>query len=189
MSYPPNLAPVPPMAATVSGGARAAGLTVGASTTLMGLMAGLFWGFDISVMPGLADSDDLTFVTAMQNINAAIENVLFGAVFVGAFVLPAIATVLLFSTARRAAAAWTLVAVACYLVTLALTMGVEVPLNDRLAAAGDPSRITDLAAVRADFEGLWVGVNVARTLTCTAAVVCLSRALVLYGRKNPLARG
>ena len=184
MSYPPPH-PAPASAAPVTGGARAAGVALGASTVLMGLMAGLFWGFDISVMPGLAASDDRTFVTAMQNVNAAIENVLFAAVFGGAVVVPAVAVVLLFGSARRPAAVWTLVAVAFYAVTLALTMGVEVPLNERLAAAGDPDRIADLAAVRADFEGLWVRVNVVRTLSCTVAVACLVRALTLYGRGRP----
>jgi uncharacterized membrane protein len=39
----------------------------------------------------------------------------------------------------------------------AITMAVHVPLNDAIKAAGDPDRITDLAAVREQFdEARWV---------------------------------
>jgi len=50
------------------------------------------------------------------------------------------------------------------------------------AAAGDPDRITDLAAVRERFEATWVRWNIARAVASTAALGCLSWALVLYGR-------
>ena len=50
----------------------------------------------------------------------------------------------------------------------------------QLAAAGDPSRIVDLAAVRTNFEGLWVATNAVRTV----ALACLGRALSLHGRVN-----
>ncbi len=45
-------------AAAVASGSRAAGLVLVGATIAMGLMAGLFFAFDVSVMPGLAAGDD-----------------------------------------------------------------------------------------------------------------------------------
>ncbi|MFG2040409.1 DUF1772 domain-containing protein [Dactylosporangium sp. NPDC048998] len=174
--------PAPAGTPSTGGGQRVAGALLIASVVCMGLMAGLFWGFDISVMPGLGDSDDRTFVTAMQHINADIENGLFGLVFVAALLLPAAAVVVLFAQRRRGAALWTALATVAYFLVLVLTMGVEVPLNDTLARAGSPDRIPDLHKVRTDFEGVWVTVNHFRTLLCTIAVAGLGRALSLHAR-------
>lgn len=60
---------------------------------------------------------------------------------------------------------------------LLVTMAANVPLNNRLAAAGDPARIADPAGVRARFENAWNVWNIARALASTAALVCLGLAL------------
>jgi uncharacterized membrane protein len=49
---------------------------------------------------------------------------------------------------------------------------VNVPLNDALAAAGEPGTLADPAAVRAAFEARWVAWNVVRTATAAAALGC-----------------
>jgi uncharacterized membrane protein len=163
---------------------RAAGLWLIGAVVTVGLMAGLFVGFSMSVMPGLGRSDDRTFVTAMQHINEAIQNPLFGLIFVGALGFPVVAMIVLFAQRQGAAARWTLAALLLYVVALFLTMGIEVPLNDKLAQAGAPDQIKDLHAVRSSFEGTWVMVNHIRGLACTVAVACLGRALVLHGRDD-----
>jgi uncharacterized membrane protein len=53
-----------------------------------------------------------------------------------------------------------------YLAQLAVTAGVNVPLNNALAAAGS----TDPSAARAAFEARWVRWNHVRTWLCTAAL-------------------
>ncbi|MFD9692774.1 DUF1772 domain-containing protein [Kitasatospora sp. NPDC059146] len=161
---------------------RAAGPVLVGATLAMGLMAGLFFAFDVAVMPGLAAGDDRTYVTAMQHINTSIENGVFGLVFVGAFVATGVAAWLQHRAGRRRAALWAAGATLLYGVALMVTMGVNIPLNNDLAAVGDPSRILDLAAVRAKFEGTWVTANVCRTVLCTAGLLALGRALVLHGR-------
>ncbi|MFD7453426.1 DUF1772 domain-containing protein [Kitasatospora sp. NPDC059827] len=171
---------VPPVAPADRGGA--AGPVLVGATLAMGLMAGLFFAFDVAVMPGLAAGDDRTYVTAMQHINTSIENGVFGLVFVGALVATGAAAWLQHRAGRRRAALWAAGATLLYGVALMVTMGVNIPLNNDLAAAGDPSRILDLAAVRAKFEGTWVAANVCRTALCTAGLLALGRALVLHGR-------
>lgn len=148
-----------------------------AATVTTGLMAGLYFAFSCAVMPGLKQSDDRTFVEAMQRINVAILNGWFGLAFGGALVLGAIAAALHWRGEGRPALPWIIAGVALYAASLVITTALNVPLNDRLAAAGEPGGIRDLAAVRAHFESTWVHWNIARTLVCTAGLGCLAWAM------------
>ena len=58
-----------------------------AATLGTGLIGGLFFGFATAVMPGLARTDDRTFVATMQGINEAILNPLFLTVYVARHLL------------------------------------------------------------------------------------------------------
>ena len=62
-------------------------------------------------------------------------------------------------TAGGRVLAWTVAALVLYGATLLITMRCNVPLNDRLDAAGPVDRIADLAAVRESFEATWVRWN------------------------------
>jgi uncharacterized membrane protein len=161
---------------------RVAWLVLCAAMVATALITGLYYSYAISVMPGLARADDRTFVMVMQSINEVIQNAVFGAAFAGAVVLAGAAAILQWRLGRRAAARWTGAAFILYVVSLAITMGINVPLNDQLASAGDPSQILDLAAVRRHFEGLWVTANVVRTVVGILALVCFGQALSLHGR-------
>ncbi|MER6316176.1 DUF1772 domain-containing protein [Streptomyces sp. NPDC001581] len=152
------------------------------STVLVGLMAGLFFAFDVSVMPGLAAGDERTYVTAMRAFNAAIDgNPLFGMAFVLALLVAVASAVLEFRAGRRTTALWVGAAAAAYLVVLVLTFAVNIPLNNELARGGDVAQMTDFAIVER-FKSTWVATNIVRTVLCTAALAALARALVLHGR-------
>ncbi|GAA2743895.1 MULTISPECIES: DUF1772 domain-containing protein [Kitasatospora] len=159
-----------------------------AATLATGLSAGLFYSYACSVMPGLARADDRSFVEVMQRINVAILNGWFMLVFLGALLLILLAGALQLGGGSRAVLLWTVAAAVCYLAMLAITGAVNVPLNNRLAAAGSPDSGADLAAVRAAFEATWVRWNVVRALTSTAAFACLTGALVLAARTPAGAR-
>ncbi|MGO4458447.1 DUF1772 domain-containing protein [Streptomyces sp. M-16] len=164
------------------GRTRAAGFLLGLATVLVGLMAGLFFAFDISVMPGLAASDDRTYVTAMQHFNAAIDgNGLFGTVFLLAPLSAAASAVVEFRGGRRRVALCAGAAAAAYLVVLVITFTVNIPLNNELAAVGDAAKATAFPVLD-KFKGTWVTTNIIRTLLCTAALTALARALLLHGR-------
>jgi uncharacterized membrane protein len=152
-----------------------------AATVAMALLAGLFYTFAMSVMVGLRRTDDRTFVTAMQWINATITNGWFAISFLGSVVLSALAAVLHLGGDGRPVVPWIVAALVGYVATFVITMAVNVPLNNQLAAAGDPDRIADLGVVRERFEARWVRWNVARAVTSTAAVGCLGWALVVHG--------
>lgn len=153
------------------------GAALVAGTVTTGMMAGLFGAFSYAVMPGLARTDDATFVQAMQRINVAILNGWFGTCFGGALVLTALAAVLL---RGRPEQRWVLAGLVLYVVVLVVTFAVNVPLNDRLAAAGG----TGAAAAREAFETVWVRWNVVRAGASLAAFGCLSWALVELGRSG-----
>ncbi|HEX8859751.1 MAG TPA: anthrone oxygenase family protein [Actinomycetes bacterium] len=149
-----------------------------AATLTAGLMAGLFAAFWYAVMPGLAKASDLAFVEGMQRINVAILNGWFFLSFAGALLLTALAAVLHLPAPWRGVLVWIVAALVLYVVVLVVTMAVNVPLNDRLAAGGSGAP----GALRAAFEAPWVRWNLVRTLASTAAFGCLTWALVLAGR-------
>jgi uncharacterized membrane protein len=148
------------------------------AAVLAGLQAGTYFTWATGVMPGLAHTDDRTFVSAVQEMNVAIVNPVFMATFLGT---PALAAVAIWAGGPQARP-WTIAATALAIATVAITIAGNVPLNDALAAAGPVDKIGDLAAVRADFESLWVKLNVARTLTSTGALATLAWAISRSGR-------
>ena len=158
------------------------GAALVAATIAMGLASGLFYTFACSVMIGLGQTGDRTFVEAMQRINVAILNIWFAASFGGALVLTAIATALTLGVDGRPGLAWIAAALILYVGVLVITFSINVPLNNQLDAAGEPDRIVDLAALRQRFESTWVRWNIVRALVSTAAFGCLTWALVLHGR-------
>ena len=107
------------------------GGALAAATLTTGLMAGLYYAYAYSVMLGLSRTADRTFVSAMQQINVAILNPWFFIIFFGALVLTALAGVLHLQADWRAVLPWIAAA-------LVITIGFNVPLNNELAAAGDP---------------------------------------------------
>jgi uncharacterized membrane protein len=154
-------------------------VTLVAATIAMGLMAGGFGLYSHTIMPGLARTDDRTFVGAFQSIDRAIINGWFIPVFVGALVLSGAAAVLHLGDDGSSVVGWIVAAFVLYLAVVVITVAVNVPLNDALKAAGEPDEIDDLAAVRRDFdEARWARWNLVRTVATTAAFVSLTVALL-----------
>jgi uncharacterized membrane protein len=152
-----------------------------AATLTMGLMAGVFGIYSNAIMPGLRVTDDRTFVRAFQAIDRAIINPLFMTVFMGALLLSGAAAVLHLPDDERSVLPWAIAAFVLYLLVFVITVGVNVPMNDRIKAAGDPDEI-DVHAVRAEFdERKWVRFNHLRAVASLAAFGCLAWALVEHG--------
>ncbi|MEV4059793.1 DUF1772 domain-containing protein [Nonomuraea dietziae] len=152
------------------------------STLSAGLMAGLFAAFAYAVMPGLKRSSDRTLVEAMQHINVAIINPLFMILFMGGVVVMMAAVILHWRGGRSPALPWVIAGFVLYLVMFAVTSGVNVPLNDQLAKAGDPAGIADLAAVREAFEARWTTWNIVRAVAATGSFGCFVWALIPHGQ-------
>jgi uncharacterized membrane protein len=164
------------------GDGRNAGIVLAAATVAMGLIAGLFFGWGVAVMPGLGELDDRAFVDAAQELDDAIRNPLFFATVIAALALPGVALIMQRSLGLRHATPWIVAALVLYGAGLLITMAIHEPLNQDLVDAGDPSQIADPAGVRDDFEDPWVIWHIVRTVLTTAALGALAYALVLHGR-------
>jgi uncharacterized membrane protein len=151
--------------------------TLLAATVATGLAAGFFYAYHVSVTRGLALVDDRTYIDTMQAINATVRNWQFALSFFGALVLGGAA--LLVRVSRwRSPTTWLVgAAVALYLCAFLITMGLNVPLNEQLAAHADLANL-DLAAIRAGYEPDWNRFNALRTLASLAAFACLAAALL-----------
>ncbi|HEY9293237.1 MAG TPA: anthrone oxygenase family protein [Microlunatus sp.] len=99
--------------------------------------------------------------------------------FLGSFPLLGMAVVIAWRTPGRPALAWLIAALVCYLIAFMVTGGINVPLNDQLANAGDADHIRNLAATRSSFESQWVAWNIVRAVLHTAGFVCMIWALML----------
>ncbi len=146
-----------------------------------GLIAGVFYAYAISVMPALARTGDRTLIDVMQKINVVIINPWFMLGFLGTVGFTALAAALTLGKEHRSTLIWLGVALALNVIAFAVTSALNVPLNDALAAAGDPSAIADTAVVRADFEAAWVRWNIVRAVLHTAAFLVLCGALFVAG--------
>ena len=147
-----------------------------AAMVTTGLMAGMFFAYSFSVMPGLARVDDRTFVVAMQQVNdATVESVTFQFTFSIALVLLGAAAVVHYRLGFRTATWWILAALSLYVVAFGITMAVHIPLVEALDAAGNPSQ-EELHSVRTDFEDPWNSAHTTRTITGALALACLGLA-------------
>jgi uncharacterized membrane protein len=159
------------------------GIALVGGTMTIGLMAGVFGLYSHTVMPGLGRTDDRTFVGAFQSMDRAILNPWFLPVFLGGVALTGLAVALCLGDDTSPVLPWVAAALVLYLVAFAVTMAVNVPINDQLKAAGDPDTIADLAAARSQFdEARWASWNLVRTLTSTVAFGAMAGALLQFGR-------
>lgn len=115
-----------------------------AATVTMGLNAGFFYFCSIGLMPGLAHTDDETFVPAMRQVNRAVLNPWLALILGGPGVFAIAAAALQLGADDRSALPWTIAGFASYLAMLAITLGANVPLNNQLDTA-QPATATDFA--------------------------------------------
>ncbi len=159
----------------------AADVLLGLSVVLTGLMAGLWYAWTVSVIPGTRLVGDTTYVETMQRINRAILNPGFLVPFIGIPVVLAVAAWLQFRAGddRRG---WLLAAsAATYVVgVLGVTAGGNVPLNDALdefdlAGADDEARRDR----RTTYEQPWNRLHYVRTVGNLVAFVLATAAAVV----------
>ena len=151
-----------------------------AATLGNGLTGGLLLGFSCAVLPGLARVGDDAFVSSFR----AIQNPVFGLVFLGTPIVTAGAVAAHTVATDRPALPWVIAGLAGAVATLAVTFARNVPLNVALdAAATTPGEAGGMGATgatraaRLAFERPWTRWNAVRALTSAAATACLARAL------------
>ncbi|MFI0481498.1 DUF1772 domain-containing protein [Actinomadura sp. 9N215] len=160
------------------------------ATLTTGLTAGVFTDWSNTIMPGLRDLDDRTFVTAFRALNEAIDNPLFvGVEFTGALLFIGLSVALHLRPGRRRVLLWVGAALAFYLVANVVTFGVHFPLNDKIMEGGELRTDADFAAARARLdEAKWTAWNTVRALSTTLAFGCLTWALAIHRHPAPTER-
>ena len=147
--------------------------------TLTGLLAGVFYGFSVAIVPALRAIKGTRHIAAMQSINVKIINPVFFLSFFGpALPLPLAA----FLLRDRPQFGLLLVASLLHIVgAIGVTAAGNIPLNNRLAGY-DVDQLTEKEAdqIRKDFQAPWTNFHTIRTLASIAATVlvflaCLSR--------------
>jgi uncharacterized membrane protein len=143
------------------------------------LIAGFFYAYSVSVMPGLSATDPLAATYAMRSINAVIRTPAFAFSFFGALTFPLAAALVV---QRRAARVLALSSGLVYGIGgVGVTFAVNVPLNEALAAAAPT------AASAADlwnrYATPWTAWNHVRTLASMMAFALLAAAVVVDHRR------
>ena len=146
-----------------------------------GLMAGLFFAFSSFVMQGLSRLPVEQGMSAMQHINAAATNALFGLAFFGTAVACAVIIVATFTHASSSAAhALLLAASVLYLLgVIGVTVAFNVPLNNALASTA----ASQAAEYWPRYVDAWLGWNHVRTVLATAALACFGWGMYRLGTR------
>lgn len=146
-----------------------------------GLMAGLFFGWAVSVIPGLARIADRSYVSTMQSVNRAIVNPLFVVFFIGTVVALAAGALVHLRDGQTRRATWLAAAAGAYAFgVLGVTVGRNIPLNDALDAfALDGATDEAVAERRRGYESPWNRWHNVRTAANAAAFSFASTAALI----------
>ncbi|MCG6190058.1 anthrone oxygenase family protein [Maribellus maritimus] len=145
-----------------------------------GLMAGLFYSWSISVTPGLAKINNVSYLRAFQSMNRAIINPLFFVVFFGLVILLPLLSYLSYQTSISNQFWYVIFATILYFVgIMGVTIGGNVPLNNALEALQIESMTPEqMDEFRKSFESKWNRLNLIRTISSTITFLLLVIACV-----------
>lgn len=140
---------------------------------LTGLSAGLFYSWQVSVVPGTKRTRDLTYIETMQKINRAIINPPFMLIFLGSLLIQILSVFLYWNTGMIF---W--IVLASTLVygagTVIVTGMGNVPLNDALDKLHtDDLSQEEISKERDDYEVLWNRLHLIRTVFAVLSFMML----------------
>lgn len=145
------------------------------TAVLTALIAGLFYAYSCSVVPGLGKLSDTEYLKSMQSINREILNPVFFMSFMGTAVLLPVTTFLF--RGEHPGFLFLLLASVAYLIgVFGVTVVGNVPLNDMLDRFDISNSTTEaVKQMRESFENRWNLLNNIRTVFSVisiALVIC-----------------
>ena len=156
------------------------------SLILNGAIFGFFYAWVCSTMWGLDAADPRTAIGAMQAMNASVRNAVFAPAFFGT---PVVLAITAFLAARaglsQAATGFGAAAVVYTLGGMVLTMLVNVPMNEALAATAVPETVEEARRVWQDYSPRWQSWNIIRTIASGVALVLTGYALAHLNQRIP----
>ena len=162
----------------------------GAPTMLLALLAliftgamfGFFFAWTCSTMWGLDAADPNIAIAAMQAMNASVRNWVFAPAFFFTPVSLALATLAVWRSGKRQAAAC--LAAACLIYVLGAmvpTMTVNVPMNEALAAVETPLDLAEAQTAWRTYSAPWQAWNTFRTVLAGLALALTGIGLMRTG--------
>jgi uncharacterized membrane protein len=159
-------------------------ISAGITLAFIGLMAGVFFAFSVSVMIALDAIEPGNAIRAMQSINRKIQNPVFLATFVLAPIAGAVTGGLLLGLGETWAAIIMFLAAAAYVLGSFVPTGrINVPLNNALDTTTVPADSNEAARVWTDYSTRWTRWNTLRALICTLSLLLAGLALFAWGRQ------
>lgn len=150
------------------------------SVLLTALIAGLYYGWAVSVIPGIAKLSDGDYLRSMQSMNRAILNPWFFASFMGTGLVLVITCFYSYSHFSSTSFYFFLAAALLYIIgSFGLTLACNVPLNEKLDAYNLSSASeAELKQMRQVFEMPWNKYHLVRTITTIACLCCTILAII-----------
>lgn len=187
MEAKPNINyPAEPGGARTTPGSTVRALTLALATLTTGLIAGVFYAWSVTVIPGLADLPDASYVASMNAMTQRIANPLFFASFLGS--VPFLVLALVVHLRRPRSGRFRLIALACVLYIVGgflLTTIVSAPMAYQLTTVDPDASARVLDEARDAYEGPWNFWNWVRTVFSTLAFAALMGACLLREDRGP----
>ena len=156
------------------------------ATLVSGLAAGFFYTYEASVVRGLAEVSDPTYVETFQAINETVRNPVFGLVFFGTLPMLIVAAAANWGSSTAVRRGLLLAAPLLFLVAVAITATGNVSLNDDLAVVDIASTPGAVADARAAFEDDWNRLNLLRALASFGSFLAVAAALGTVAATRPV---
>ncbi len=150
-------------------------LLYGGCLLLVGLIAGLFFAYQCSVINGLGALKDREYLSAFQSINRVIQNPVFFTSFLGCVILLPIATYMSYKLGAEQVTSYLVASTIIYIIgVFGVTVIFNVPLNNALDVFDIHSATDSQAhAMRYSFETSWNRWNLVRTLAAIGSFLAL----------------
>lgn len=154
------------------------------AVVLIGLSAGFFYAWSVSVIPGTKKVVDRTYLETMQSINRAIINPAFFLIFFGSIIILTIGSIYQFNSGNTAFWLLLLASVLYFLGTVGVTALGNVPLNNQLDALNlNEMTSQKLLEFRNFYEEKWNRLHFIRTIFAVGSFL-LSLLAVFTHSKN-----
>jgi len=133
-----------------------------------GLVAGLMYGYDCSVINGLGNLEDSAYLQSFQSIDKAIQNPYFFITFMGNLLLLPFTCWISFKYGHASFYLFLAAAIVYVLGVFAVTVFGNIPLNEQIARFPiSQSTTNEIKAMRKLFEQPWNTYHRVRTIAAT----------------------
>lgn len=144
-----------------------------------GIVAGTVFAYANSVMPGLRNSDDRTFVLSIRHLTSSVANPAFLIMSNGALIAQIGFLAVAVSLQQFDKIILGSIALIFYVATLLITFLGNLPLNKAIISAELPKSESKWHELRVRFESRWTSLNHMRTLSCILSVSVLIVAVLI----------